>query len=70
MEQVLKATQEQYETLNGYTLDNNRLEFFKDADDNWVVGTGVLNVPAFIDIKPILIHKLERIDYNPKLEEE
>lgn len=70
MEQVFKATQEQYEALNGYRNGNDILSFNKDADGNWVVAIAIAANPAFIDIKPILIHKLERINYNPKTEEE
>ena len=62
---VLKATQEQYDNLNGYTYNLNYLIFKKDADDNWIVGEDNIDNPNFIAIKSEL-NQLERIPYNPK----
>ena len=61
---VLKATQEQYEQLNGYQNEVHRLEFIKDANDNWIVGMQVLNCSAFESILDQL-NELEEIDYMP-----
>lgn len=62
---VLKATTKQYNLLNGYKNNNNLLQFFKDANDNWVINTEVLEDPAFSDIKQEL-STLTLIDYKPK----
>jgi hypothetical protein len=39
---VLKATQAQYDALDGYRNADNLLKFAKDGNDNWIVGTAVL----------------------------
>ena len=65
---VLRATQEQYNALNGYTNRNSRLQFVKDADNNWIVGKSVLTDDAFLAIRPQL-EQLEEIPYNPVIEE-
>ena len=61
---VLKATQTQYEALDGYRNGDNLLKFAKDGDDNWIVGTAVLNDSAFAAIHDQL-NALERITYVP-----
>ena len=65
---VLKATQEQYNALNGYRNRNSVLQFIKDADGNYIVGKNVLTDDAFLDIRPQL-EELEEIDFNPNQEE-
>lgn len=65
---VLKATPEQYNALNGYTNRNSRLQFVKDADNNWIVGKQVLTDNAFLAIRPQL-EQLEEIPFNPVTEE-
>jgi len=62
---VLKATPKQYNLLNGYKNGNNLLQFFKDANDNWVINTEVINDPAFAEIKEQL-STLTLIDYKQK----
>lgn len=64
---VLKATQEQYDNLNGYTNGSHVLEFIKDANSNWVVSANLLNEPIFEAIHDQL-NELERIEYVPKKE--
>lgn len=61
---VLKATQAQYEALDGYNNGNSVLKFAKDGNDNWIVGTAVLNDSAFATIHDQL-NALERIEYVP-----
>ena len=61
---VLKATQAQYEALDGYRNGDNLLKFAKDGNDNWIVGTAVLNDIAFKAIHDQL-NDLERIEYVP-----
>ena len=61
---VLKATQAQYDALDGYRNGDNLLKFAKDGDNNWIVGTAVLNDPAFAAIHDDL-NELERIEYTP-----
>ena len=64
---VLKANETQYKELNGYEKLPNRLEFVKDADNNWIVGDNVIDFDGFSEIKDKL-QQLEVIDYNPKPE--
>ena len=59
---VLKANQQQHESLNGFRNGNNILNFAKDANDNWIVGLSVLESEAFAEIRDDL-DALERIDY-------
>jgi hypothetical protein len=61
---VLKATQTQYEALDGYRNGDNLLKFAKDGNDDWIVGTAVLDDPAFAAIHEQL-NALERITYVP-----
>jgi len=61
---VLKATQTQFDALNGYKNRDNLLKFAKDGNDNWIVGTAVLNDSAFEAIHDQL-NELERIEYVP-----
>jgi hypothetical protein len=62
---VFKATQSQYNLLNGYQKGNNLLQFFKDANDNWVLSCNVVDDPAFAEIKQEL-NALPKINFNPK----
>ncbi len=66
---VLKATQEQYEELNGLKFGVSQIEFGKDADNNWIVNHNLIDDPAFLIIKESLL-ELEQIDYNPIIPEE
>jgi len=61
---VLKATQAQYDALDGYQNGNNLLKFAKDGNDNWIVGTAVLTNSAFSEIHNQL-NNLEQIEYVP-----
>jgi hypothetical protein len=61
---VLKATQEQYDALDGYRNGDNLLKFAKDGNDNWIVGLQVLTDSAFEAIHEQL-NELQRIEYVP-----
>ena len=61
---VLKANEEQYNSLNNYENNGNILEFSKDKNNNWVVGINVLTAECFYEIWHEL-SKLETIDYIP-----
>ena len=61
---VLKATQAQYEALDGYRNGDNLLKFAKDGNNNWIVGLQVLYDLAFEPIYDQL-NELERIEYVP-----
>jgi hypothetical protein len=61
---VLKATQSQYEALNGYTYKVNTLQFAKDGNDNWIVGKEVIHNGNFLEIRTQLL-ELTEIDYVP-----
>lgn len=64
---VLKATQQQYESINGFQNGVNKIEFVKDANDNWIVSFKVKENQAFSEIFSQL-NELEEIDYNPVVE--
>lgn len=61
---VLHPNTEQYNTLNGYTFNNARLEFAIDGSGRYIVGLEVLNDPNFAEIHDQL-NELERIEYTP-----
>jgi hypothetical protein len=61
---VLKATITQYNKLNGYTKGVSKLEFNKDGNNNWIIGTYILDVLDFEEIKPQLL-KLKEIEFEP-----
>jgi len=61
---VLKATQAQFDALDGYRNGDNLLKFAKDGNDDWIVGTAVLDDSAFAAIHEQL-NALERIEYIP-----
>ena len=64
MIQVLKATEAQYNSLNGRVNGSNKIEFVKDANNNWIVGKEVLSDPLWQAIWPDLNH-LEEVPFNP-----
>lgn len=66
---VLKANEAQYKELNGFENLPHRLEFVKDANDNWIVGEHILKCEEFSQIVDKL-KELEVIDYNPIIDEE
>lgn len=61
---VLKANQEQFNELNGYTKNQSVLIFMKDKNSNFIVGEQVLNDINFREIKDKLL-QLQVIDYSP-----
>jgi hypothetical protein len=61
---VLSATQQQADKLNGSYLNESILQFEKDANGNFVVNTNVLNDADFIEIRPTLL-TLPLIEYKP-----
>jgi hypothetical protein len=63
---VLKATEEQYNKLNGFTNGLHSLVFIKDADNNWITSESILTDENFYPILSDLI-KLESIDFNPNI---
>ena len=66
--EVIKANEKQYSNLNGFRNGNNKLEFLKDFDNNWIVGKEVLTDDKFLEIRNEL-EQLEVIPYNPKITE-
>lgn len=64
MIQVLKATEAQYNAINGRVSGNSKIEFLKDANNNWIIGKEVLIDPAWQPIRPEL-NQLSEIDFNP-----
>lgn len=64
MIKVLKATESQYNSLNGRENGGSKIEFIKDTNDNWIIGKEVLSDPTWQAIKPELI-QLEEIEFSP-----
>jgi hypothetical protein len=61
---VLCATQQQADKLNGSYLNESILQFEKDANGNFVINTNVLTDNDFIQIRSILLN-LPLIEYKP-----
>jgi hypothetical protein len=61
---VLSATQQQADKLNGSYLNESILQFEKDANGNFVVNQNVLTDNDFIQIRSILLN-LPIIEYKP-----
>ena len=66
MMKVLKATETQYNELNGYTNGLYSLIFIKDADENWITSERLLTDINFQEIWNSL-SELEIINYKPKV---
>lgn len=66
---VLKATQAQYDALNGYKSANSIIMFAVDWNGNYIIGKRVLTDQSFEDIRDQLL-LLEEITYVPPVEEE
>ena len=62
---VLKANQEQFSNLEGFSNGNSYIKFTQDADDNYIIGKEVLTDNLFLEIRNKL-EELEVINYNPK----
>ena len=60
--QVLRATQTQYEAMDGYISGASELRFGKDADGHWITGAAVLNDPPFAALP---LDELIVIEFNP-----
>ena len=63
--EVLKANTQQYEVLQGFANGNHIIDFFLDADDNYIIGKEVLTDNKFLEIRNQL-EELKVIPYNPK----
>ena len=65
---VLKANQEQFSNLEGFSNGNHIIAFSSDADDNYIIGKQILTDDKFLEIRNQL-EQLEVIPYNPKITE-
>jgi hypothetical protein len=65
---VLKANQEQFSNLEGFSNGNSYIKFTQDANDNYIIGKEVLTDNLFLEIRNEL-EQLEVIPYNPKITE-
>jgi hypothetical protein len=65
---VLKANQEQFSNLEGFSNGNSYIKFTQDANDNYIIGKEVLTDDKFLEIRNQL-EQLEVIPYNPKITE-
>lgn len=66
---VLKATQQQKESLESFENGQWVIRFVQDADGNWIIGKSILENSKYSAVKNEL-SQLEEIPYNPKAEEE
>ena len=62
---VLKANQEQFSNLEGFSNGNSYIKFTQDANDNHIIGKEVLTDDKFLEIRNQL-KQLEVIPYNSK----
>ena len=62
---VLKANQEQFSNLEGFSNGNSYIKFTQDANDNYIIGKEVLTDNLFLEIRNQL-KELEVIPYNQK----
>ena len=62
---VLKANQEQFSNLEGFSNGNSYIKFTQDADDNHIIGKQILTDDKFLEIRNQL-EQLKVIPYNPK----
>jgi len=62
---VLKANQEQFSNLEGFSNGNSYIKFTQDANDNHIIGKEALTDDKFLEIRNQL-KQLEVIPYNPK----
>jgi hypothetical protein len=62
---VLKANQEQFSNLEGFSNGNSYIKFTQDANDNYIIGKEVLTDNLFLEIRNQL-KQLEVIPYNLK----
>lgn len=65
MIQVIKATLEQKQALEGLYLNGHELRFVEDANGNWVVNDKVITNENFMSIREQL-EALPIIEYIPK----
>ena len=66
---VLKATQEQKESLESFANGQWVIFFIEDADGNFIIGKSILENSKYNQVRNELL-ALEEIPYNPKVEEE
>ena len=62
---VLKANQEQFSNLEGFSNGNSYIKFTQDANDNYIIGKEVLTDDKFLEIREEL-EQLEVIIYKRK----
>ena len=65
---VLKASDYQKRKLQGEQREGFKINFVKDADGNWIIGKGILENPAFADLRSSL-ERLNEIEHNPIIED-
>ncbi len=65
---VLKATQEQKESLESFTNGQWIIRFVEDADGNFIIGKSILKNPKYNQVRDELL-ALQEIPYNPETEE-
>lgn len=63
---VLKATNNQFNSINGYTNGASTIQFKLDGNGNYIIGRQVLFDDAFVEIRDEL-EMLEEIEYLPPI---
>ncbi len=61
---VLKANKDQFEQLHSYIINNNKINFIKDVNYNWVCSVGNRDNPNFKGVSNVL-DAMDEIDYTP-----
>jgi len=68
---VLKATQEQYDLINGVLSDKlTSVTFFKDNNDNWITSINCRDDKSYSKDICMVLCEMEEIEYVPKIEED
>lgn len=65
---VLRATEQQKNSLEQFRNGNWAIKFIQDANGNWIIGKSIIHNPKYADIK-VQLEQLEEIPYNPVLED-
>ena len=63
---VLKATQNQYDEINGVSNKHAFVEFLKDINDNWITSINCKTDSTYHNDTRLRLQMLDEIEYEPK----
>ena len=66
---VLRASEYQKKNLDGVRVGNNKIQFTKDGNGEWIIGRQVLDSSVFSEYRSKLI-RLTEIEYVPPVIED